>query len=167
MWKSLALNTCLDYDRASLPLLTWISSLRGDSRLENPVQGSTSQQAWSMTDRKLEQQENLQKSLNHWTTVFRNYYRRCQYCSLFLLPITRWNNLQIRGLPAETTGLNSNIQYWNSCLWSWRISRLHCQLYIYYLTMCQINFEQNLWTFRPFEKKFMNYMMLNLILQIT
>ena len=58
----------------------------------------------ALAPRKLDQQENLQ-SLNHWRTVFRNFYRRCQYYSIFLLPNTKWDNSPTRGLTAETSGL--------------------------------------------------------------
>ena len=55
--------------------------------------------------RKLEQQESLQ-SLNHWRTVFRNYFRRCSYYSYFLQPDINWNNERNRGFTVqETSGL--------------------------------------------------------------
>ena len=63
-----------------------------------------SSQPRALNPRKLEQQETLQ-TLNHWKTVFRNFYRRCQYYSIFLLPTTTWDNSADRGLPLETTGL--------------------------------------------------------------
>ena len=57
----------------------------------------------ALAPRKLDQQETRQ-SLNHWKTVFRNYYRRCQYYSIFLLPNTRWNNTLNRGFTQQETG---------------------------------------------------------------
>ena len=40
--------------------------------------------------RKLGQTETVQ-SLNHWKTIFRTYYRRCEYVGLFLIPTTKWD----------------------------------------------------------------------------
>ena len=63
----------------------------------------------ALAPRKLEQQETLQ-SLNIWRGVFRNYYRRCQFYGLFLLPTTTWDNTENRGFTAgENTGLKRNI----------------------------------------------------------
>ena len=60
--------------------------------------------------RKLEQQETLQ-SLNHWKTVFKNYFRRCQFYSYFLQPNLTWNNGLNRGFSTnETTGLKRTPQ---------------------------------------------------------
>ena len=59
----------------------------------------------ALSPRRLDYQESLQ-SLNQWTAVFRNYYRRCQYYGYFLLPTTRWDSSQNRGFTvAERTGL--------------------------------------------------------------
>ena len=64
----------------------------------------------ALAPRRLEQKESLQ-SLNHWRSVFRNYYRRCQYYGIFLLPTTTWDNTENRGFTtAETTGLKRNVQ---------------------------------------------------------
>ena len=63
-----------------------------------------STQPRALSPRKLEQQESRQ-SLNHWRTVFRNFYRRCQYYSLFLLPSTHWDQSQYRGFTQENSGL--------------------------------------------------------------
>ena len=62
----------------------------------------------ALAPRRLDTQESLQ-TLNHWRAVFRNYYRRCQYYRLFLLPNTSWNNTENRGFTRpETTGLKRN-----------------------------------------------------------
>ena len=59
----------------------------------------------TLQPRRLEQQESLQ-SLNHWRSVFRNFYRRCPYYGIFLLPTTSWNSSANRGFQEpETTGL--------------------------------------------------------------
>ena len=71
---------------------------------------SSLNQPRAVAPRRLEQKESLQ-SLNHWRSVFRNYYRRCQYYGLFLLPTTTWDNSQNRGFTEdETTGLKRDIQ---------------------------------------------------------
>ena len=58
---------------------------------------------------RLEHKESLH-SLNLWRSVFRNYYRRCQYYGIFLLPTTTWNNTPTRGFTAaEQTGLKRDI----------------------------------------------------------
>ena len=63
----------------------------------------------ALTPRRLEQKETLQ-SLNHWKSVFRNYYRRCSYYGLFLLPSTTWDNSPTRGFTsAEESGLKRDI----------------------------------------------------------
>ena len=63
----------------------------------------------ALAPRRLEQRESL-SSLNQWRTVFRNYYRRCPYYGLFLLPATKWNNTQDRGFTEpEETGLKRDI----------------------------------------------------------
>ena len=60
--------------------------------------------------RRLEQQETL-NSLNKWKSVFRNYYRRCPYYGLFLLPSTVWDSSNTRGFSApEPTGLKRDVQ---------------------------------------------------------
>ena len=59
----------------------------------------------ALAPRKLEQAETLQ-SLNHWRTVVRNYFRKCQYYSYFLAHNVKWDNSANRGFTtAETTGL--------------------------------------------------------------
>ena len=64
----------------------------------------------ALAPRRLEQRENLQ-SLNHWKSTFRNYYRRCQYYGVFLLPDTTWDTSRNRGFTEpETTGLKRNVQ---------------------------------------------------------
>ena len=71
---------------------------------------SSLNQPRALAPRRLEQKESLQ-SLNHWRSVFRNYYRRCQYYGLFLLPTTTWDSSLNRGFTEdETTGLKRNIQ---------------------------------------------------------
>ena len=66
---------------------------------------SSQSQPRALAPRRLDQQETLQ-SLNHWRSVFRNYYRRCPYYGLFLLPSTRWTSSGNRGFTsAEQTGL--------------------------------------------------------------
>ena len=59
----------------------------------------------TLQPRRLEQQESLQ-SLNHWRSLFRNFYRRCPYYGIFLLPTTSWDssaNMDFQ--EPETTGL--------------------------------------------------------------
>ena len=59
----------------------------------------------ALAPRRLEQVESLQ-SLNHWRTVVKNYFRRCQYYSCFLAPGLKWDNTPTRGFTVtETTGL--------------------------------------------------------------
>ena len=59
----------------------------------------------TLQPRRLEQQESLH-SINHWRSVFRNFYRRCPYYGIFLLPTTTWDSSATRGFTqAETTGL--------------------------------------------------------------
>ena len=70
----------------------------------------TTQHPRALAPRRLEQKETLQ-SLNQWRSVFRNYYRRCQYYGYFLLPSTSWDSSQNRGFTTpETTGLKRDIQ---------------------------------------------------------
>ena len=60
--------------------------------------------------RKLEQQESLQ-TLNQWTSVFRNYYRRCPFYGYFLQPGVTWTADPDRGFTQnETTGLKRSPQ---------------------------------------------------------
>ena len=54
----------------------------------------------ALAPRRLEQVETLQ-SLNHWRTVIKNYFRRCQYYGYFLTPGLKWDNTANRGLIAE------------------------------------------------------------------
>ena len=64
----------------------------------------------ALAPRKLEEQETLQ-SLNHWKSVFVNYYRRCQFYGYFLLPNTTWDNSANRGFTRnETNGLKRDPQ---------------------------------------------------------
>ena len=64
----------------------------------------------ALAPRRLEQKESLH-SLNHWKSVFRNYYRRCAYYGHFLLPNTKWDNSPTKGFTApETTGLKRDTQ---------------------------------------------------------
>ena len=64
----------------------------------------------ALAPRRLDQRESIH-SLNHWKSTFRNYYRRCQYYGLFLLPDTTWDNSTNRGFTQpETTGLKRNVQ---------------------------------------------------------
>ena len=67
----------------------------------------TSTQPRVLTPRKLDQQETRQ-TLNQWRTVFRNFYRRCPYYSIFMLPTTQWDQTANRGLTQEQTGLKRN-----------------------------------------------------------
>ena len=69
---------------------------------------STNSVPKALAPRRLDQKETL-NSLNHWRTVFRNYYRRCSFYGVFLLPTTTWNNSATRGLTAETTGLQRDV----------------------------------------------------------
>ena len=60
--------------------------------------------------RKLEQRETLQ-NLNHWRNTFVNYYRRCQFYGIFLIPGTTWTTSGNRGFSHdETGGLKRNVQ---------------------------------------------------------
>ena len=64
----------------------------------------------ALAPRRLEQKETLH-SLNQWCAVFRNYYRRCQYYGLFLLPNTTWDNSLNKGFTqTETSGLKRTPQ---------------------------------------------------------
>ena len=59
----------------------------------------------ALTPRKLEERETLQ-TLNHWKSVFCNYYRRCQFYNYFLQPGVNWSNETNHGFTEpETTGL--------------------------------------------------------------
>ena len=59
----------------------------------------------TLQPRRLGHQETLQ-SMNHWKSVFRNFYRRCPYYGIFLLPTTSWNSSPSRGFTSsETSGL--------------------------------------------------------------
>ena len=66
---------------------------------------STGNQPKTLAPRRLEHRESL-NSLNKWAAVFRNYYRRCNYYGLYLLPSTTWDNTPSRGFTEpERTGL--------------------------------------------------------------
>ena len=66
---------------------------------------TSQQQPRALVPRKLDQQESLQ-TLNHWRTVFKNYFRRCPYYSYFLQPNVVWSQELNRGFSVnETTGL--------------------------------------------------------------
>ena len=66
---------------------------------------NTYSQPKALAPRKLEQVESLQ-SLNHWKTVVKNYFRRCQLYSYFLQPGLKWDNTANRGFTiSENTGL--------------------------------------------------------------
>ena len=60
------------------PLLKWIACAWLDRMSE-----STHTQPKALAPRKLEQTETLQ-TLNHWRSVLKNYYRRCQFYGYFL-----------------------------------------------------------------------------------
>ena len=64
------------------------------------------QQPRALAPRKLEQTESLQ-TLNHWRTVVKNYFRRCQFYSFFLRPGLTWTSSGTRGftINSETSGL--------------------------------------------------------------
>ena len=64
----------------------------------------TNVQPRALAPRKLDQQETRQ-TLNQWKTVLRNFYRRCPYYSIFLLPATKWDQSPNRGFLQEQTGL--------------------------------------------------------------
>ena len=80
----------------------------------------------ALAPRKLEQRETL-NSLNHWKTVFLNYYRRCPYYGGFLRPGLTWTNNDNRGFTTdETDGLRrtpailaSDLEGFLSCLGSY------------------------------------------------
>ena len=79
----------------------------------------SSTQPRALAPRRLEQQETLQ-SLNHWQSVFRNYYRRCPYYGSFRLPSTTWDSSSTRGfVAAETTGLKRDLQGFLNCIGSY------------------------------------------------
>ena len=66
---------------------------------------STHTQPKALAPRKLEQTETLQ-TLNHWRSVLKNYYRRCQFYGYFLAPGITWNNNANRGFTVnEPSGL--------------------------------------------------------------
>ena len=69
----------------------------------------------ALAPRKLEEQETLQ-SLNHWKSVFVNYYRRCQFHGYFLLPNTTW---ETNGLKRDPQTLASDLNGFLSCLGSY------------------------------------------------
>ena len=63
----------------------------------------------ALAPRRLEQKESV-NSLNHWKSVFRNYYRRCPYYGLILLPSTTWDNSPTKGFTTpEQSGLKRDI----------------------------------------------------------
>ena len=63
----------------------------------------------ALQPRRLDQIESLQ-SMNHWRSVFRNFYRRCPYYGLFLLPSTTWDSSPSRGFQEdEATGLKRDV----------------------------------------------------------
>ena len=69
---------------------------------------NTYTQPRALAPRKLEQTETLQ-SLNQWRSVFKNYFRRCQFYGYFLAPGVQWDNSANRGFTtSETTGLKRN-----------------------------------------------------------
>ena len=86
----------------------------------------TQNQPRALAPRKLEQRETL-NSLNHWRTVFLNYYRRCPFYGYFLRPGLTWNNDRTRGFTAnEADGLKrtpailaSDLEGFLSCLGSY------------------------------------------------
>ena len=63
----------------------------GESHRSLEMSENQNVQPRALAPRKLEQVETLQ-SLNHWRTVVRNYFRRCQYYSYFLAPDIKWDN---------------------------------------------------------------------------
>ena len=70
----------------------------------------TISQPRALAPRRLEHKETLQ-SLNHWRSVFRNYYRRCQYYGRFLSPDATWDNSENCGFTEpEATGLKRSIR---------------------------------------------------------
>ena len=69
---------------------------------------STHQAPRALLPRRLDQKESL-NSLNQWKTTFRNYYRRCPYYGLFLLPATSWDDSPTRGFVTETSGLKRDV----------------------------------------------------------
>ena len=70
----------------------------------------TNNQPRALQPRRLDNQESLQ-SLNHWRSVFRNFYRRCPYYGLFLLPSTTWDSSHNRGFTTEeSTGLKRDVE---------------------------------------------------------
>ena len=72
---------------------------------ENPQLQPQHTQPRALIPRRLDQQESL-NTLNQWKSVFRNYYRRCPYYGIFLMPTTIWDASNNRGFTTdETTGL--------------------------------------------------------------
>ena len=70
----------------------------------------------ALAPRRLEQVETLQ-SLNHWRTVIKNYFRRCQYYGYFLTPGLKWDNTANRGFIAEEpTDLKELPKLWHQTL---------------------------------------------------
>ena len=83
-----------------IPISNWLLVMSDNSHT----------QPRALMPRRLEQQETL-NLLNKWKSVFRNYYRRCPYYGLFLLPSTVWDSSNTRGFSApEPTGLKRDVQ---------------------------------------------------------
>ena len=59
----------------------------------------------ALAPRKLEQTETLQ-SLNQWRSVFKNYFRRCQFYGYFSAPGVQWDNSANRGFTTSETRLS-------------------------------------------------------------
>ena len=84
------------------PLGSWIHCL------VDMTDSTTNVQPKALMPRKLEQQETLQ-TLNQWSSIFKNYYRRCPFYGTFLQPGLRWSNEINRGFTTtETSGLKRN-----------------------------------------------------------
>ena len=109
----------MKYLNSSLVLLTWWRDygpglghiyLGKSLYLRMTEAVSTNNQPRALQPRRLDNQESLQ-SLNHWRSVFRNFYRRCPYYGLFLLPSTTWDSSLNRGFTTdEPTGLKRDAE---------------------------------------------------------
>ena len=80
----------------------------------------------ALLPRKLEERETLQ-TLNHWKSVFVNYYRRCQFYGFFLQPGVIWSNEvnhgfttpEVNGLKRPVETLSFDLEGFLACLSSY------------------------------------------------
>ena len=80
----------------------------------------------ALLPRKLEERETPQ-TLNHWKSVFVNYYRRCQFYGFFLQPGVIWSNEvnhgfttpEVNGLKRPVETLSFDLEGFLACLSSY------------------------------------------------